>query len=405
MRLLLVDDSETLGMRIGDMLKSVLPDASFDTWNSKARGSLPGDLRRLGYDAVLYTHRKAGDDSLRPLLAMRNKEGAPASIVLLEGLTGPAASEALAAGAGSLLALPNLSPSRIATAIRLALAEKVSARDGDSGRASSPLSVPGYRFLRQVGEGGMAKVYLAEREAGTVAGRDLVVVKLVDTALVKDPVFVKRFERECQALASIRHENVVRILDYNTSPPRPYLAMEYFAAGDLKERIRQGGITSRISLQILAQIAKALDAIHSAGLVHRDLKPQNIMFRDAERIALVDFGLAKPIDPAMDQAHLTQVGVILATPMYMCPEQCMGKPQDARSDLYSAGVILYEMLTGNPPFYADNAAGLAYDHVHSPVPRLPARLAGYQGIVDRLLAKNPEARFQSARELFAHIAF
>ncbi len=405
MRLLLVDDSETLGMRIGDMLRSVLPDASFETWNSKIRGALPDDLRRLGYDAVLLTHRKAGDNSLRPLHTMRNKEGAPASIVLLEGLTGPAATEALDAGAGSLLALPNLSPSRIATAIRLALSEKVSARDGDSGLRPSPLSVPGYRFLRQVGEGGMATVYLAEREASPAEKRDLVVLKLVDTALVKDPVFVKRFERECKALASIRHENVVRIVDYNTTPPRPYLAMEYFAAGDLKERIRQGGITSRFSLQILAQIAKALDAIHTAGLVHRDLKPQNIMFRDAERIALVDFGLAKPMDPAMDHAHLTLVGVILATPMYMCPEQCMGKPQDARSDLYSAGLILYEMLTGNPPFYADNAAGLAYDHVHSPVPPLPPRLAGYQGIVDRLLAKNPEARFQSARELFAHIAF
>ena len=405
MRLLLVDDSETLGMRIGDMLRSVLPDAYFDIWNPKARGALPADLRPLGYDAIMLTHRRTGDGSLRPLHAMRNREGAPASIVLLEGLTGPAASEALAAGADSLLALPSLSPSRIATAIRLALSEKVSARDGDGGRASALPGVPGYRFLRQVGEGGMATVYLAERAQGPAANRELVVVKLVDTALVKDPVFVKRFERECRALSSIRHENVVRILDYNTAPPRPYLAMEYFAAGDLKARIRQGGITARFSLQILAQIARALDAIHGAGLVHRDLKPQNIMFRDAERIALVDFGLAKPMDPAMDQAQLTQVGVILATPVYMCPEQCMGKPQDARSDLYSAGVILYEMLTGSPPFSADNAAGLAYDHVHSPVPPLPARLAGYQGIIDRLLAKNPQARFQSARELFAHIAF
>lgn len=404
MRLLLVDDSETLGMRIGDMLKSVLPETSFDIWNSRQRGALPGDLRPLGYDVVLFAHRKSGEDKLAWLRAMKGREGSPATVILLEGLTGAPAAEALTAGAGSLLALPQLSPSRIATAIRLALAEKITGHGALAGHGDGLPAVPGYRLLRQVGEGGMSTVYLAER-AGSGGAQDLVVLKLVDTKLVKDPIFVKRFERECRALASVKHENVVRIVDYSTLPPRPYLSMEYFAAGDLKARIRQGGITPRFALQILAQIAKALDAVHGAGLVHRDLKPQNIMFRDAERIALVDFGLAKPIDPGLDQARLTQVGMVLATPVYMCPEQCLGKPHDARSDLYSAGIIFYEMLTGNPPFFADNAAGLAYDHVHTPVPPLPAPLAGCQRVVDRLLAKDPQARFQSARELFAHIAF
>ena len=406
MQLLLVDESETLGMRIGDMLRDVLPDASLGIWNPRDRGPLPADLRTLGVDAVMLTHRKAGDsDGLRLLRAMRGKEGAPATIVLLEGLTGPAASEAMASGAGSLLALPALSPSRVATAIRLALSDKSSSQVVDAPQAERQTSIAGFRLIRQIGEGGMASVFIAERGGGLAGKRDVVVIKLIDTRLVKDPVFIRRFERECKALASIAHDNVVRILDYSTTLPSPYLAMEYFAAGDLKARIRQGGITSRFAMQILAQIARALDAVHSAGLVHRDLKPQNVMFRDLERIALVDFGLAKPMDPGIQQAQLTQAGVILATPVYMCPEQCLGKPQDARSDLYSAGVVLYEMLTGSPPFFADNAAGLAYDHVHSPVPPLPARLAGYQGIVDRLLAKNPDARFQSARELLAHIAF
>ncbi len=392
-------------MRIGDMLKGVLPDASFDTWNSKTRGALPEDLRPLGYDVVMFAHRKSGGDGLRRLRAMRGKEGSPATVILLEGLTGASAAEALTAGAGSLLALPDLSPSRIVTSIRLALAEKISGKEALAGHGDGLPALPGYRLLRQVGEGGMSTVYLAEHGAGAPGTRDLVVVKLVDTRLAGDPVFVKRFERECRALANVKHENVVKLFDYSTAPPRPYLTMEYFVAGDLKARIRQGGLTSRQSLQILAQIAKALAAVPRAGVGPRALKPQNIMFRDAERIALVDFGLVKPIDPDMDQAKLTQIGMILATPVYMCPEQCLGKPQDARSDLYSAGVILYEMLTGNPPFFADNAAGLAYDHVNSPVPPLPARLSGCQPIVDRLLAKNPDARFQSARELFAHIAF
>jgi serine/threonine-protein kinase PpkA len=135
--------------------------------------------------------------------------------------------------------------------------------------------------------------------------------------------------------------------------------------------------------------------------VHRDLKPANILFRADGRPVIVDFGLAKDLSL---HSTLTIAGQLLATPRYMSPEQCLNRPVDARSDLYSLGVIFYEMLTGTRIFESANSANVVNMHVHAPIPRLPERLAGYQGVLDRLLAKNPDERFQNARELFGLIA-
>jgi serine/threonine-protein kinase PpkA len=256
--------------------------------------------------------------------------------------------------------------------------------------------IPGYRVLRKIGEGGMAAVYLAEREETRLQ----LVLKVLGKKMIADEEFLRRFLRECRIISRMQNEHVVAIYDHGVTDDCAFLAMEYFAGGDLKTRIAQG-ISSIQALKILMQIAKALDAVHAAGVVHRDVKPQNIMFREGNRLALVDFGLAKEIDA---KSTVTHAGIIVATPLYMSPELYEGGRQDERSDLYSVGVILYEMLTGRPPFTATNAPALAYQHVNTPVPRLPARLSGYQGIVDRLMAKRPEDRFQSARELFAYIA-
>ena len=176
--------------------------------------------------------------------------------------------------------------------------------------------------------------------------------------------------------------------------------MEYLPGGTLAARIHEG-MTSLVALRLTSQIAKALDAIHAHDIVHRDLKPQNILFRRNGRPVIVDFGLAKDLDAKSDLTHL---GVFTTTPRYMSPEQCLGKEADARSDLYSLGVIFYEMLTGGSLWANEGTASLIHLHVHGEIPLLPKRLAGYQTILDRLLAKQPENRFRSARELFATIA-
>jgi serine/threonine protein kinase len=242
----------------------------------------------------------------------------------------------------------------------------------------------------------MAQVYLAERASDGLQ----LVLKVLDAGLRRNHTFLQRFIREYRLVVSLENEYVARIHDHGFSGERPYIAMEYLSGGTLAARIHEG-MTSLAALRLTSQIARALDAIHAHGIVHRDLKPQNIMFRDRGRPVIVDFGLARDLDAVTD---LTRQGQVMSTPRYMSPEQCIGKPADARSDLYSLGAIFYEMLSGRKLFGAEGPARLVYLHVHGEIPRLPERLAGYQTIIDRLLAKRPEDRFQSALELFATIA-
>jgi serine/threonine-protein kinase PpkA len=256
--------------------------------------------------------------------------------------------------------------------------------------------VPGYTILHLIGQGGQAEVYLAEREHDGLR----VALKVLDRTLRQDPMFLERFVREYKAIASLQNDHVARVYDQGFAGDYPFLAMEFLPSGTLAARIHEG-LESRAALRIASQVARALDAIHAQGIVHRDLKPANILFRPDGRPVIVDFGLAKNLAV---NATLTIAGQLVATPRYMSPEQCLGRPVDPRSDLYSLGVIFYEMLTGRKLFDADDIASLVGHHLNSPVPRLPERLAGYQPVLDKMLAKEPADRFQSARELFALIA-
>ena len=255
--------------------------------------------------------------------------------------------------------------------------------------------VPGYNVVHIIGQGGQAQVFLAEREHDGLR----VALKVLNRALRQDPVFLQRFVREYKLLASVESPYVARIYDQGFSGDHPYIAMEFLPSGTLAARIREG-LTTRSALRIAGQIAQALSAIHARGIVHRDLKPANILFRADGRPVLVDFGLARDMKV---NSTLTVAGQFLATPRYMSPEQCLGLPIDVRSDLYSLGAVLYEMITGRKIYDGANSAEVIAMHVNAPPPRLADLLSLHQPLLDRLLAKEPANRFQSAAEVVAEI--
>ena len=265
----------------------------------------------------------------------------------------------------------------------------------DGNNPGSNPAVPGFTTLARIGEGGQAQVYLAERDYDGLR----VALKVLDRRLKHDKVFLERFVREYKLLSRLEIEHVARIYDQGFAGEQPYIAMEYLPSGTLATRIREG-LTPRAALRITAQVARALDAIHARGIVHRDMKPANILFRSDGRPVIVDFGLAK--DLAIDST-LTGQQRLLATPRYMSPEQCLGRPVDARSDIYSLGCILWEMLTGKRIYETSGPADLMRMHVQAPVPQLPEQLRAHQRLLDRMLAKEPQDRFQSASDLCGSI--
>ena len=260
---------------------------------------------------------------------------------------------------------------------------------------SEQQAVPGYTVVHIIGQGGQAQVFLAEREHDGLR----VALKVLNRKLRDDPVFLERFVREYKLVASLNSNYVARIYDQGFSGDFPYIAMEFLPSGTLAARIREG-LSARAALRIASQIAQALDAIHSHGIVHRDLKPANILFRADGRPVIVDFGLARDM---RINSTLTVAGQFLATPRYMSPEQCLGNSVDARSDLYSLGAMLYEMMTGNKIYDHAHSADVIAMHVQAPVPQLTGMLSVHQPLLDRLLAKNPEDRCQSAAEVIAEI--
>jgi len=412
MRVLLIDDSEEFRELARRVLAEALPEAAVLAWDPAVQGRPIAGFDWARFDCLVLDDAPGEDaDGLAWLREFRLEGHVPPTLIVSEAGGEEMAVRAIKAGASDYLRKTDLTGERFASAIRDAIADaRETRRDVDSLRLTQPLrvseigqplgvhpvNVPGYRVLRRIGEGGMSRVYLAERETDDLQ----LVLKVLDPKLRRDESFRQRFLREYRVIQRIQNEHVVMIFDQGFTDDYPYLAMEYFPGGDLTVRI-QGGIGSMGALKILVQMAKALDAVHAAGVVHRDLKPANIMFRENGRLAILDFGLARELDAT---STLTQRGMVMATPLYMSPEQCLGHPHDPRGDLYSVGCILFEMLTGETPYQGDNPSALAYQHVHGPVPKLPARLGGYQALIDRLMAKKPDDRFQTARDLFAHIA-
>lgn len=253
------------------------------------------------------------------------------------------------------------------------------------------MQIPGYTLIKKINSGGMATVYLATQHS---VGRTLA-LKVMKPALDVDPEFHQRFKLEATIVGQLSHPNIIPIYDIGRHQSFNYISMEFLGNGSLDQKIAQG-INIKDAIKIMIGIAAALEHAHIKGYVHRDIKPENILFRGDDSPVLTDFGIARTIK---SNTNMTQVGVIIGTPLYMSPEQAKGEASDGRADLYSLGIVLYEMLTGAQPFQADCSLELGIKHIHEVAPKLPLQFFFLQPILDKLLAKKPEHRYQNAREL------
>jgi len=254
--------------------------------------------------------------------------------------------------------------------------------------------IPDYLIESELGEGGMATVYMAIQQKL----QRKVAIKILDPALLKQPNLADRFLIEAQTAANLSHPNIISIFDVGQVGKYYYIVMECLD-GSLKDLINSSPsrkLPVKESLNIIRKIAPALDYAHGAGIIHRDIKPDNIMFRRDGTPVLVDFGIARAVDSNL---HMTTTGMGVGTPHFMSPEQVQSGDLDGRSDFYSLGVVLYLILTGQKPFDADTVLAVALKQIREPVPKLPGPLSPYQPLMDKMMAKDKENRVQNGTEL------
>jgi len=400
MRLLLIDDDARYGALVQHHVACEWAQAEVITHDPAVKGDLPPEFLAQGFDAVLLDYEwpdGRGLDWLQQLVARR---GFAPIVFLTEEADDVAGRRAVDLGAHSALCKSRLGGGQLIAAVKKASEKQARARAywrtsaaGMEAQKFSGARIPGYRCVRLLSSSAVSDLYLAESERSGA----LVVIKVTrdkKSGTELDESF-KRFLHEYGLVQRISHPSIVRLYDLGLSDEHAYLVMEYFRCGDLRLRMRED-LSPQDALRYSLEIARSLEAVHRAGVLHRDLKPGNVMLRDDGTLALIDFGLAKQEWLEMD---LTDSGMIFGTPHYMSPEQGHGETLDERTDLYSLGVMLFEMLTRHKPFVADNPMAIIYMHRKSPVPRLTLPVQSLQPLVDKLLAKNPADRFESASAL------
>jgi len=259
---------------------------------------------------------------------------------------------------------------------------------------SFELTIPNFTLGKEIGRGGMARVFLGEQKEP----KRKVAIKIV-TPQGNDPKILEDLQKEGDTVAQFSHPNIVTVFSCGVIEHNYYLAMEILGGGDLAQKI-ESGITELEAFNIMLDMAKALEHSHKRGTLHRDIKPENILFHEDGQAVLVDFGIAKAQNSV---SEFTRVGAVVGTPHYMSPERALGKEIDERSDLYALGVVLYEMLMGKKVFEGGDTFAISYAHVHEPVPDLPEEKAKYQSLLNKLLAKSPDDRFQTATQLISQL--
>lgn len=403
MRLLVIAARTEYRLLVKKHVEIEWPDAKLVEHRLDEHGPLEAHFAAVGFDAVIIVAAEpaaAAEELVAGLLA--KPEFAPIVLLSLQDAPNP---EPAAVARLQRLYGRKIDRDRLLRAILTASREHKHALsmlradpDFEQRYRFGSLMIRGHRCIRQIGSGGMCKIYLAESErAGT-----LVVLKVFSQVpdISERIVSFDRFLQEYEIVAGLKHQNIVRIYDLGVADDHAYIAMEHFPAGDLRQRMKKP-LLPLTAVKYLEQIASALEAIHSVGVLHRDLKPANVMLRADGSVCLIDFGLAKANEM---EVSLTGTREIFGTPYYMSPEQGHAEEIDGRSDLYSLGVMFYEMLVGHKPYTGASAMEVIYKHKRAELPEIAPQFADYRDILLGLLAKSPADRYQSAGALLAAIA-
>jgi eukaryotic-like serine/threonine-protein kinase len=402
-KVLIIDDDEDLRTLLHHFIKDQWPDAVVDQFDPQER-DMPDAAFPLGdYDVMILDYMLGRGDGLQWLQQFKRRSDCPPVLFLTGAGNEIIAVRAMKAGADDYQRKQELTREKLIISLHeltagtkeKTLSPELASRM-ESHSLGAKIRIPGIKVLRLIGEGGMARVYLASREGDD----DPLVVKILRREILANKIALARFMEEYEMVERIQSRHVARIYGHGNSEEHAYLVMEFFEGGDLHKRLTGKSMEPGEALRIFRELMFALGDIHEKGILHRDLKPQNLMFREDGTLAILDFGIAKDI-AAVDRTHQ---GEVLGTPRYMSPEQVQGRALDLRTDIYSAGVLLFQMLTGNHLFDGDTAMEVAMQHLNTPPPALPEHLERYQRLLDKLLEKDREGRFRNADEVIGFLS-
>ncbi|HET7198496.1 MAG TPA: protein kinase [Burkholderiales bacterium] len=402
MRVLIIDDDQDLRGLLARYIKERWNDAVVDDYDPLERDMPSQDFPLGEYDAIILDYMLGRGDGLDWLHRLKQRADCPKVLFLTGAGNEIIAVRAMKAGADDYQRKQEMTRERLVTSLHEMTASEVEktvspelAARLEGHNLGAKVQIPGVKVLRLIGEGGTSRVYLAARE-----GEDEpLVVKILRREIVGDRNALARFMAEYSLVERIQSRHVARVYTHGDVEGHAYLVMEFFEGGDLNKRLGGKPLPPLEALRLFRELVLALGDIHEKGILHRDLKPQNLMFREDGSLAIVDFGIAKHVD-AIDR---TGAGEVLGTPRYMSPEQVQGRALDLRTDIYSAGVLLYQMLTGRHLFEGDTAVEVALQHLNRAPPALPDSLQAYQPLLDKLIEKDREARFRNADEVIGFL--
>jgi len=419
-RILIIDDSAFYRNLVNQLLVTMFPDARVTEYDPVALGN-PGPGYNWGdHDILILDHQLGEETGLQWLQEFGGDKSFPVTIFLTGEGNESVAVKAMKLGVKDYISKKDLTPQRLREAIDSAIETRDSgqyealqepnANDWNNSDTiqrpqATPMLAPftdeeilngkaivmGYKINKEIGAGGMSTVYQATR----IEDELTVAIKILAPHLNNNDRYLDRFIEEYNIASNLDHDNIVKIYEQGFTDKFSFIAMEHLPNGDLKNKMIRG-IASSDAIGYAINIASSLHTLHGANIIHRDLKPSNILFNKDDHLVLVDFGVVKQID---NDLELTRHGETIGTPAFMSPEQILNHPFDTRSDLYALGVLLYMMLTGKRLFHGQSAAAILYKQVHEPVPDMPNQSADLKQIVNKLLAKSPEDRYQTANEL------